>query len=217
MATVWLQGEHIALIAQTGTGKTTLASKILSIRSYPVVLAVKRRDESLLLFEQEGYKTISKWPPERAFHKIVLWFKPDSLSDDLAAQAKRIHRAFNDMYLAGGYAIYLDEVGYLSGTLRLGRDIGVLMSQGRSNNLSIIAGMQRPSSVVANVPKETFTQARHILIGKYTDELEQETSARIAGITRQNMLYYQENLLQYAGGNTDFIYVGKHHIFIVTP
>jgi len=204
-------------LGQTGTGKTTLASRIVDIRSFVVVIAVKRRDETLELFKKQGYKVIKKWPADYPFKKVIFWNKPDSLSDDLGKQALAIHRAFNDIYLAGGWAIYMDEVGYLAGSLGLGRDIGVLLNQARSNHVSVIVAMTRPASVIARVPKEALNQARHIVIFKYTNIDEIEACAKVAGISKATMLGYQEQLKRYPKGNTDALYVGKDDLFIVTP
>lgn len=213
----WRQGEHISLIGQSGTGKTTLAAKLLDIRGYVVVTAVKRRDETLTLFRRKGYKTIGKWPPDYGFNQVILWKQPKSLSDDLGTQRAAIHKMLNAVYLDGGWCVYLDDTGYLASTLRLATDIGVLLNQARSNRVSVVVGMTRPSSVIARIPKETLNQVRHVLVFKYSNIDEIESCAKVAGISRASMSEIQALLQRYPNGNTDCLYVGKENMFIVTP
>ena len=213
----WRQGEHVSLLGATGTGKTTLASAILAIRQYVVVIAVKRRDETLELFRKEGYRVIRKWPPTYPLRHVIFWVKPDSLSDDMGKQSVAIHRALNDIYLSGGWCVYMDEVGYLAGSLGLGKDVGVLLNQARSNHVSVVVAMTRPASVIARIPKEALNQARHVVIFKYTNIDEIEACAKVAGITKAQMLAYQQELRRYPRGNTDALYIGKEDLFIVEP
>lgn len=206
----WRQGEHVAIIGPTGTGKTTISLDIVSVRDYVVVFAVKRKDETLDLFKRGGYKVIKSWPPDLYSHKVILWEKPGSLTDDLGKQALAIHEALNKIYLAGGWCVYFDEAGYIAGTLGLGRDIGVLLNQGRSAYLSIVCAMTRPSSVVARIPKEALNQPRHRLVFKFEDEREQKACAEIVGINWRTMLEIQQDL-----GKHDFVYIGGGQQMIV--
>ena len=206
----WKQGDHVSILGPTGTGKTTIALSLLEARDYVCVLAVKRKDETLNLFRRGGYKVIHQWPPEYHHHRIIFWNKPQSLSDDLHKQALSIHDALNRMYLAGGWCIYFDEAGYIAGTLRLHQDLGVLLNQGRSAYLSIVATMTRPSSVVARVPKEALNQPKHKLVFKFRDEREVRAAAEIAGINWKDMLALQQSL-----GKHDFLYIGEDSAVLV--
>jgi energy-coupling factor transporter ATP-binding protein EcfA2 len=206
----WKQGEHIAIVGLTGTGKTTLASELLGIRSYVVAVAVKRKDDTLERFKEQGYKIIKKWPPDYDYTHVVLWFKPESLSDDMKLQSSQLHTAFNLMYIAGGWAIFLDDVGYISSMLGLHKDIGMLLSLGRSCGITVVAAMVRPASVVARIPKETLNQCRHVIIFKYTNEDEIKATAVIAGISAKDMVNLHKELQEH-----DFLYVGNAGMFIV--
>jgi energy-coupling factor transporter ATP-binding protein EcfA2 len=195
----WIQGEHVALIGPTGTGKTSLAHPLLEIRDYVCILALKKKDETLDRFKQgpqwgfSRYKVIDYWPADYPTKRVVFWPKPK----DLGAgdnQSERVYKVFNYIYIAGGWCLFIDDAGYVAGSLGLGRALGTLLNQGRSANISIMAAMTRPSSVIAQVPKEAFNQCRHVLIFRYSDEREIKTCASIAGVPFKDMVRYQEAL-----------------------
>ncbi len=211
---IWKQGQHMLLCGPTGTGKTTVASDILDIRDWVCVLAVKKRDETLEQFKRQGYQVIKKWPPEYYQQRVIYWEKPQSLSDDLRKQAVALHNALNEIYLAGGWCVYFDEAGYIAGQLGLGRDLGVLLNQGRSNYLSVVATVTRPSSVIARIPRETLNQPRHKIIFKYTEETDIKACADIAGINWKIMKTYMDALRVYGKGHTDFLYIGQEIIIV---
>lgn len=157
---VWKQGEHITLLGPTWAGKTTLALELLPRRTWIVVFAVKRRDETLDPLLQDGYRIERKWPPDDpTFKKIILWPKMLKPEDQLK-QRIVFRNALNDIYRRGGWTVYLDEVSYVADDLRLRRHVRVLWQQARSMQATVVAGAQRP----AYVPLEAYSQARHLFI-----------------------------------------------------
>lgn len=218
----WHEGEHVALVGQTGTGKTTVAHKILSIRKRVCVLAIKRQDDTLEQFRKgkPSYKIITKFPVDNEWkpeQRLILWAKPRSLHhEEIQKQSLSVYRALNYMYLQGSWCIYLDEAGYLAGVLGLSSAIGILLNQGRSAHISVVATMTRPSSVVARIPRESLTQVRHHLVFKYTDEDEMKKCAQIVGVSLGKMKQLQEELsTDTTYGFSDFVYVGKGNILVV--
>jgi energy-coupling factor transporter ATP-binding protein EcfA2 len=220
----WHQGEHVLLCGPTGTGKTTVAHTLLDVREYVVVLAVKMHDDTIQRFlngEKYGrkrYHLIRKWPPDYSIKRVIFWPKPTSITND-GEQSLLLFRALNAMYLTGGWTPYFDEAGYISGTLGLGKALGVLLNQGRSSNISVVATVTRASSVVARVPKEAMSQCRHILIFKTQNEDEMKTLASIVGISVRQMKYLL-SLLEYhpaKNGKTfsDFLYFGEAGFSII--
>lgn len=217
----WRQGEHVSIIGGTGTGKTTVAHQILDCRTFVCVLAVKRRDDTLDRFRnghkygRSHYTIIKKWPPDYPARKIVLWVKPESITD-AKQQAEKLHAALNEMYLQGGWCIYFDEAGLIAGYLGLAKALGVLLNQGRSAGISVVATMTRPTSMVAQVPKETLNQPRHKLIFKYENEDEIKACAAIANINWKHMAFMQEQLAFHGNKRfSDFLSISQGTIKIV--
>lgn len=143
----WAQGEHVALVGMTGSGKTTLAAKLLDMRGH-VIMLVTKPDE----VTWRGWRTVSDW------RKI----------DPRKGQKWRLYpayeaapRQFNDaMDLAwrdGNWCVYVDETYHVQ-RVGLEHQLVKLLTQGRSKGISVVCGVQRP----AWVRREVFSEARHV-------------------------------------------------------
>lgn len=214
MRSNWFQGEHVAIIGPTGSGKTTIAQILLEIRTYVVVLAVKRTDDTLEQFKSGAhglskYKVISTWPPKYPNVRVVFWARPKELgvTND---QQERLRNVVNKLYLQGGWTIFFDDAGYITGYLHMGGELGIMLNQGRSDNLTVVAAMTQPKSMVARLPSETFKQCRHQLIFKFDNEDEVKAIAAIAGINWHRLLEIMAQLRDH-----DFIYKGKGRLVLV--
>lgn len=206
----WKQGEHVNIMGPTGKGKTTLALEVLDIRDYVVGLGVKRFDETIEKFKsRKGYKVIKKWPPDIQYHKVLLWIKPKTLGG-LREQTYILRNALNQIYIAGGWCIFIDDAGYVSGYLHLGSEIGIMLNQGRSSHLSVVIAMTQPKSVVARMPSEAFKQCTHQIVFKYTNQVEIKAISEIMGIDYKQLLAYMEQL-----GEHDCLYKGKGQLVLI--
>lgn len=215
MVDSWQQGEHVAIIGPTGSGKTTISHLLLDLRSYVVALAVKREDETLERFLEgpkygrKRYKVIKKWPPVYPDARVILWLRPKELgvTND---QKERLRKALNAIYLAGGWCVFFDDAGYITGFLGMGAQLGIMLNQGRSSHLTVVVAMTQPKSIVARLPSETFKQCRHQLIFKFENVGEIKAIAEIAGIDWHLLQRMMEGL-----GEHDFIYKGKGKLVVV--
>lgn len=207
----WQQGEHVGVFGPTGAGKTWLVSDVSDVRSYVVVLAVKRYDETVHRFIKAGYKKISKWPPDYGVNRVVLWITPKSLTPD-KLQAVKVHMALNDIYTAGGWTLVFDDAGYISSQLGLYKDIGVILNQGRSSYLSCVVVSTQVKSMVGRLPTETLKQIRHRFVFRVRYEDELKAIAAICGVNWRTMQGYMEQLTSVG----ECLYIGKdHNVYIV--
>lgn len=180
----WNQGEHVSLIGPTGCGKTTLGVRILPYRRYVAAFATKNRDDTMSGLLANGYRRIDEWPPPPRDNRVVLWpqaplrlFKNPETSELLKAQQSTFADALEDMYWSGGWAVYVDEAWYLDTFLGLRRPINLLLGAGRSNNVSVIMGTQRP----VYVTRSMFSEATHLFLWRLTDFQDRKRLLEISG------------------------------------
>lgn len=220
----WKQGEHVVIIGPTGMGKTTCARYLLAIRQYVVALAVKHHDDTIETFKKPwhesgnsriiidpAYTLIKSWPPEYHLRKIVYWVKPKELRQD-PKQADKIYRALNDVFRAGGWALFLDDLGYIAGSLRLKSPVATMFSQGRSNNNSIVAAVTQPTSVAQQVPTETFRQVRYILMFHFDNRKDVLKVGEMAGVDPYVILQLNDEL---SVSNHDFLCIRSGQATVV--
>lgn len=173
----WRQGEHVSLIGPTGAGKTTLAHAILPKRKFVVVVATKPRDSSLSALKRDGFEVVRSFPDHVATDvtpKLILWPNMKRVGD-ARKQQKTIGRALNEIFVQGGWTVYVDELRYVSSTLRMKPLLELLWQQGRSLGVSLVGGTQRP----AHVPLMLYDQATHLFFWRDNDDANLK---RIGGI-----------------------------------
>ena len=163
----WQQGEHVTLVGPTGIGKTTVGLALLPKRDYRAVFASKPRDP-LISELAADYLVIREWPPpepREAFPHVVLWPRINKVS-----QVKRQRNIFADAlaacYLERGWCVYVDEGRYVFDYLRLGPLGELLWQQGRTQNISLVTGTQRPYWI----PLSAYDQATHLFLWQDSDE-----------------------------------------------
>lgn len=137
LPTVWRPGEHVAVVGDTGSGKTYLVSKLTALRHYVVMLRTKPDDIEFPGFvPSQTADAMERWNAERIL-----------LSPKLSRQAREIKSALQRTWEHGGWTTVVDELWYAERRLGLSKDIENLLTQGRSKKISMVVGMQRPSQV----------------------------------------------------------------------
>jgi len=170
--------DHVTIIGPTGTGKTTIAMQIASLRKYVVALATKPRDEpftAMLDAQRFKIQKTGRLPSPSVHPHVAVW--PTHTGDELGdayRHAAMFRDVFGQVYTAGGWHIIAEEGSHLI-DLGLGRVVRRHFRAGRSLSSGLILCSQRPR----NIPKEAISSAQHILIFGSNDE---EDLARLGGM-----------------------------------
>lgn len=174
------QGEHVTLVGGTGSGKTTLARElILPRRDYVGVFATKKKDPSLYApLIAAGYVLTDDWDPyDEEIPKVI--YKP-SISGvgkgGRQGQADAFRDSLDEVFEAGNWCCYFDEVAYLTENLKLATELETLWMQGRSLGISMVAATQRP----VKIPLIAY-EANHLFLWRFTDKRNVDTISEFTG------------------------------------
>ena len=181
----WKQGEHWALVAPTGEGKTTFVSQLVMLRRYVGLYDQKGgTDEIVAHLLTQGWARQTRWPLSLEQRKKISDGK-EPLRLIIGAtgrkpQDKVRRRAFHlktleGMSQAGGWTILVPDLALLTDRRfgNAGDKVTEALLEGRSAKLTIITEFQRP----AGVPREAADQATY-LATSYTRDI--DTIARLA-------------------------------------
>lgn len=175
---MWNQGEHVALIGPTGSGKTSLLTRLLEKREYVAVCATKPRDATMDYLISGGYQVFPRWPNLSAKQapRRVIW--PDATHIDSDETQKLVFAdMYKHIYREGGWCLVIDEGYIFSEELRLKRQMRQVWSQGRSIGITQVVGTQRPRWI----PTEMYDQSRHLFFWYTEDERMLDTLGDING------------------------------------
>jgi len=163
--------EHLAVLGCTGSGKTTLASWVLSKAPFdlmPYIAIDFKGDE--LLGSIERLREIGLH--ERIPTKPGLYVIRPMPSDKDA-----IENWLWKVWTKGETGLYIDEAYLLPD-----KDaIQNILAQGRSMRIPVIAASQRP----VNVPRSIFTEASHIAVFRLNDRKDKQ---RVGEFTPQGLI-----------------------------
>lgn len=133
---MWKQGEHVCVIGDTGSGKTYLIERLVSLRGYVIVLRTKPDDNPFT-----GFKKI------RSVREISVNHDRYVLEPAYEKQRIECARALDLVWRQGHWCVVVDELYYLIQDLKLEKFVNRLLTQGRSKGISVVNGMQRPVGI----------------------------------------------------------------------
>ena len=171
--------EHLSMVGPTGQGKTTLALELLKERvrlrgASVVILATKPKDPTL---SRLGWPIIRTWPPGYGKEQVIYWPHFGDVRTAATRQRRAIEPVLADIFADGGRTVYIDEVAYFAETLKLDRVLKHFWGQGRSQNLLMVAGTQRP----VMVPRAMFSECSWFVAFRTADEDELRRVGEIGG------------------------------------
>lgn len=173
------KAEHVTLVGPTGQGKSTLALALLKERvrlrkANVVVFGTKPRDATL---SKLGWPVIREWPPGYGKEQVIFWPKFGDVRSARSRQRKAFEPVLADIFRDGGRTVYIDEAAYFAKELRLDAIMRQYWTQGRSQNLIVVAGTQRP----VDVPRPMFSECSWFIAFRTADEDELKRVSEIGG------------------------------------
>jgi DNA helicase HerA-like ATPase len=179
------QGEHVAIIGDTGTGKSTLAARLLLSRRFTLALKTKRdpiqfpgklatqltnaRGRSILADPRED-----RWHLDLSTGRKIETFRRE--------QEIEITRLLNGVWNAGGWTLLLDETYYIDTVLKMRKRLEAILTQGRSMGISLYMGIQRP----VDVSRFVLSSASHIIVfrqdGRDSDTLGKASTTALKSV-----------------------------------
>lgn len=179
----WQPGQHIAIVAPTGQGKTNVLCSLLPLRKFVLGVDPKGGDDTLA---KAKLPRLTQWPPKGRDYDKMARGEPVRYVVGRRAQT-RADRAYNrslmgrvlpDVFDQGGWTVAIDELQILADRrfMGLADDVEELLISARYKRISIVSLFQRP----ANVPRAAYEMASWIFLGLTLDV---DTVNRLAEIT----------------------------------
>src|SRR4029077_1056175 len=167
---LWNPGQHMAIIGMTDSGKSTLISRLTEDRAYLLVLRTKL--DSV------------KWPRTRVITKAAQLDDPRidrcELRPAFERQQYEFAHALEKVWKMGAFTVVVDETHMVDGELGLRPLLNRLLQQGRDpGRISMVCGMQRPSTVTRFAIGEASHVVSFGLEGRDVTILEQATNKRM--------------------------------------
>jgi len=196
----WRQGEHVAAIAPTGAGKTTLMQALLPYRKYSIFLGTKPDDPLYRSIQKKGFRRVESVAEIKPWDdKILLWPKQRKTIADTFTIQKRVFLDVFDMVVnQRAWTLWVDECKYMAEQLGLSRSLTYCLEQLRSINGTTVNGAQRP----VWLPKSVLANSSHVFLWKTTDRDDLKRLADIGGLDAKLVGKEAQSL-----GRHEFIYV----------
>jgi hypothetical protein len=174
MAVNWKPGEHIALVAPTGAGKTTFEMGLANkLRRYVLACDLKGGDRTLA---RSGWTRITEWPlsqkerkalqEEPTYRRIVggTGRKPQ----DYVTRTALFSNMLDGVRQDGGWTLLVPDLAALSSSMfgNLKDKVVGLLITARDSGVSVMTDFQRP----ALVPREAGDQATWLGVAYTRDD-----------------------------------------------
>lgn len=183
------KAEHVTIVGPTGQGKSVLCTSLLVERgrvrgSSIVALVTKPRDRTMTaLGKQPGWNIIRRWPPGYGQERVLFWPRFGDVRTVTARHAEVFRSVLEDIFHERNRIVYLDEAYYLSDDLGLKDLLTKFWQMGRSQNLILVAGTQRPVAV----PRPMFSECSWFIAFRTADRDELRRVSEIGGVDNAHL------------------------------
>lgn len=214
-------GEHVAFLGPTGSGKTTIAFDLmdeLATPERPVVLFVMKPEDDVVKDYKKltGFRKTEQWPPvtRRGISKKgggflkkrrgwIFWPRHglrDIRRDDRMLE-RQFRSALNECYRKGKRIVFADEVVGLAKDLNLEKELNAIWTRGRSMRCGLWAAAQRPF----HAPVAMYGQSEHLIIFKDSDKRSRDRYDEIGGVDDAEIKDVVMTLKKH-----EFLYIGRN-------
>lgn len=171
-ASVWKQGQHVALVGPTGCGKTTAEIGLCGLRRWVLGLDAKGGDDTLAL---AGWQQVDAWPPSKKIRndiaegrpaRLVAGFSPETIHDRVRL-TEFLQKVMEAAWIDRNWTLGIDELQLMADRKMMG--LGPLVEEflvaARTRGVSVVSCFQAP----AWVPTASTRQATWIGLFPTTD------------------------------------------------
>lgn len=197
----WGQGEHLAAMAPTGAGKTTLFSELMQYRGYNLMFGTKRDDKTYEeILRKPGWRRVESIHDIKPWDKnVLLWPQMRrTIPEHVMLQQATFRDALDVVVKQKAWTVWIDEAKYLSEFLKLRNELTYCLEQLRSVNATIICGAQRPAYVSPSV----LSNSSHVFLWKTTNRNDLQRLSDVGGIDAKEVSNELKML-----GKFEFLYI----------
>lgn len=193
----WQRGQHVAVMAPTGTGKSYLVSRgLMPLWDHGLIIDGKPGDpDNTAHAKWLGAKVVDRYPPPdigRLWGKDPYPHRYYWVSPKLSELGPRLDEALDLVFRSAtggkGWVCYVDEVKLICARQPDGHDLAhrviKMLRYGRAKGITFIGGTQSPRY---NGPgmSDFLDQPRWVFLGKTKDAAVVERYAEMSGLGRK--------------------------------
>lgn len=151
---MWKRTEHVAIVGETGSGKTYLENRLLKLRGHVIFLRTKAEDPSNDPMDGDWKRASTV----KQIHERYPWWL---LEPDYEKQHREGVLLFHKARTERNWTVAIDELyGATQRHVSLEEPINWALTQGRSGGITVVTGMQRPVAVT----RFALSQAAHTFV-----------------------------------------------------